>query len=114
MDKPKPFEAIAAKFGISDESAKYFLGQVQKSFKKEKPPQHMILDFMMIKKFKALPKPHEVATMMNEDGIWIYPLNAAPPVIEDEDDGYFSGKAPSAAPASSRPRPAPRRKLPPG
>jgi hypothetical protein len=113
MDKPKPFEAIAAKFGISNESAKYFLGQVQKSFKKEKPPQDIILDFMMLKKFKTLPKPHEVATMMNKDGLWIYPLNAAPPVVEDEDDGYFSGKAPSPV-APRRPRPAPRRKLPPG
>ena len=112
MDK-KPFEVIASRFHISLESGKYFLGQVQKSFKKEKPPQQMIIDFMMIKKFKTLPQPHQVATMMNEDGLWIYPLNAAPPVPESEDDGYFSDKAPSPS-ASKRPRPAPRRKLPPG
>jgi hypothetical protein len=110
----KPFEVIAKKFKISNESAKYFLLQVQRSFKTEKPPQQMIIDFMTInRRFKVLPHPHQLATMLNEDGIWVYPLNAAPPVVEQEDDGYFSDKAPVPA-APKRPRPAPRRKLPPG
>ena len=88
MDK-KPFEVIASRFHISIESGKYFLGQVQKSFKKEKPPQQLIVDFMAGRKFKSMPKPHEVATMMSEAGVWIHDLNAAPPVVEDEPDVYF-------------------------
>lgn len=121
----KPFEVIAQKFKISNETAKYFLLQVQKSFKTEKPPQDMILDLIMIKKLRTLPTPHALATMLNEDGIWIYPLNAAPPIPEDDDDGYFNDKAPAPTSASKRkkptadsapkrPAPAPRKKLPPG
>ena len=37
----KPFEKIASQFQMSQESAKYFLGQVQKSFKKEQPPHKL-------------------------------------------------------------------------
>ena len=89
MDKSeKPFEIIAVRFQISKESAKYFLGHVQKSFKKEKPPQQIIIDFMKKRKFKTLPTPHEVATLMQKGGIWVYPLNAQPPVLEDEPDIY--------------------------
>jgi hypothetical protein len=89
MDKtPKPFEVISARFKISKESAKYFLGHVQKSFKTEKPPQHLIVDFMAARKFKSLPEPHDVAKMMNENGAWVGPLNAAPPVVVDEPDIY--------------------------
>ncbi len=122
----KPFEVIAQKFKISNESAKYFLLQVQKSFKTEKPPQDMILDLIMIKKLRTLPTPHALATMLNEDGIWIHPLNAAPPTLQDDDDGYFTDKAPAAPSTASkrkkptadsapkRPAPAPRKKLPPG
>ena len=79
----------------------------------------------MIKKLRTLPTPHALATMLNEDGIWIYPLNAAPPALQDDDDGYFTDKAPAApstaskrkkptADAPKRPAPAPRKKLPPG
>lgn len=89
MDKTKPFEVIAAQFKISKESAKYFLGNVQKSFKTQKPPQQLIIDFMAVRKFKSLPEPHQVATMMNESGIWVHALNAEPPAIVNEDDGYF-------------------------
>ena len=84
MNKTKPFEVIASRFQISKESAKYFLGRVQKSFKKEKPPHLLIIDFMDRQTFESLPRPYDVAKMMNEGGIWAYPLNAEPPEIVDE------------------------------
>ena len=86
MDKTKPFEIIASQFQISKESAKYFLGRVQKSFKKEKPPHQLIIDFMSGQTFEALPKAYQVARMMNEGGIWVYPLSAEPPEPIDEWD----------------------------
>ncbi len=89
MDKTKPFETIAARFKISKESAKYFLGHVQKSFKTAKPPQALIIEFMAGRKFKSMPKPHEVAKMMNEGGVWVEALNAEPPALVDDDDIYF-------------------------
>lgn len=88
MDKTKPFEIIAARFQISKESAKYFLIRVQKSFKTEKPPHQLIVEFMAGKDFASLPRPHEVATMMNEAEIWAHPLNPAPPTKMDEEDFY--------------------------
>jgi len=89
MPKAKPFEIIAAQFHISGESAKYFLGRVQKSFKTEKPQQQLILDFMKSKKFKTLPEPHVVASMMYAGGVWVHALHVAPPATEDEPDIYF-------------------------
>jgi hypothetical protein len=88
MNKSKPFEIIAVRFRISRESAKYFLIRVQKSFKTEKPPHQLILKFMEEQNFEALPKPHHVATLMNEAGLWSYPLNAEPPSPIDEEDRY--------------------------
>lgn len=88
MNKSKPFELLSVKFGISRESAKYFLIRVQKSFKKEKPPHQLILKFMEEKDFESLPKPYHVAALMNEAGLWAYPLNAEPPDLThlgDED-----------------------------
>jgi hypothetical protein len=38
--------------------------------------------------FESLPKPHHVATLMNEAGLWAYPLHAAPPGSVDEEDLY--------------------------
>lgn len=105
---PKPFEVVAQKFKISNESAKYFLLQVQKSFKTEKPPQHVIIDLFAVKKFKTLPRPYDVALALNEIGLWAHALHAAPPVPEDDDDGYFREKAPAAP----RPRAALFRKMP--
>lgn len=86
MDKIKPFEKIAAQFQISQESAKYFLGRVQKSFKMEKPPHKLILEFIEAQKLELLPTPYEIAAMMNESGVWAYALNSAPPVIVDDED----------------------------
>ena len=88
MNKSKPFEIIAVQFQISRESAKYFLIRVQKSFKTEKPPHQLILDFMNGQNFESLPKPHQVATMMNENGAWRHPMNPAPPTSVDEEDIY--------------------------
>jgi len=88
MDKTKPFEIISARFQVSRETAKYFLIRVQKSFKMEKPSHQLILEFMAGQNFESLPKPHQVATMMNESGVWIHPLNPGPPSLVDEEDIY--------------------------
>ncbi len=92
MDKIKPFEKIAAQFQISQESAKYFLGQVQKSFKTEKPSHKLILEFIEAQKLEFLLTPYEVAALMNESGVWAYALRTAPPtIVNDEDlDALFS------------------------
>jgi hypothetical protein len=88
MNKTKPFEIISARFQISRESAKYFLIRVQKSFKTEKPPHRLILEFLDGHNFESLPKPHQVATLMNESGVWVHPLNPEPPIPVDDEDIY--------------------------
>ena len=88
MHKAKPFEEIAAQFDISAESAKYFLGRVQKSFKLEKPPHQLILDFIEAQEFEILLTPYEVAAMMNESGVWDHALKIPPPAIVDDEDLY--------------------------
>ena len=87
MDKTRPFERIAAQFQISRESAKYFLIRVQKSFKTEKPPHQLILDFMDSQNFESLPRPHHVAVLMNQGGVWVHPMNPEPPTPAGEQDG---------------------------
>jgi hypothetical protein len=86
MDKLKPFQQIASRFQISEESAKYFLNHVQKSFKKKRPPHKMIFDFVEAQQIELLLTPYEVASLMNESGVWEYELGTAPPVIEDDED----------------------------
>jgi hypothetical protein len=86
MDKIKPFERIATQFHISNESAKYFLNHVQKSFKTEKPSHRLILEFIETQEMEFLLTPYEVAALMNEKGVWAYPLNTAPPIIVDDED----------------------------
>lgn len=88
MDKTKPFEILSARFQISRESAKYFLIRVQKSFKTEKPPHRLILEFIDGQNFESLPKPHRVAELMNESGVWVHPLNPRPASPVDEEDIY--------------------------
>lgn len=88
MNKSKPFEIIAVQFQISRESAKYFLIRVQKSFKIEKPPHQLILEFMGTQNFASLPKPYQVARLMNESGVWVHPLNAEPRTPVDDEDIY--------------------------
>ena len=86
MDKIKPYEKIASQFQISKESAKYFLNHVQKSFKTERPPHKLILEFVESQNLEILLTPYEVATMMQESGVWAYALGTAPPVIVDDED----------------------------
>jgi len=86
MDKIKPYEKIASQFQISKETAKYFLNHVQKSFKTERPPHKLILEFIESQNLKILLTPYEVAALMNESGVWTYALGTAPPVIESGED----------------------------
>jgi hypothetical protein len=88
VDKTRPFEIISMRFQISRESAKYFLIRVQKSFKTEKPPHRLILEFIDGQNFESLPRPHQVATLMNASGIWGHQLNPEPPTLIDEEDIY--------------------------
>jgi hypothetical protein len=83
MHKQKPFEKIATQFRISQESAKYFLGRVQKSFKTKKPPHALILEFIEAQEFESLFTPYEIAAMMNKSGVWDYALKSAPPANVD-------------------------------
>ena len=86
MDTLRPFQRIASKFQISEESAKYFLGRVQKSFKKEKPPHLLILDFIEDQSIDHLPDPYDIAVLMYENGIWVYNLNSPPPTLVNEEE----------------------------
>ena len=86
MDKIKPYEVIATKFQVSKETAKYFLNHVQKSFKTERPPHKLILEFIETQNLEFLLTPYETAALMYEKGIWVFNLDTAPPVIEDEED----------------------------
>ena len=88
MDSLKPFEKIASRFQISQESAKYFLGRVQKSFKTEKPPHKLIVEFMETQGFEFLLTPYEIAALMKESGVWLHALIAEPPAIVDDEDLY--------------------------
>ena len=85
MKKTRPFEIIAARFQVSRESAKYFLIRIQKSFKTQKPPHPLIVEFVDKQVFESLPKPYLVAQMMNEAGVWVHAMNAEPqePVSEE-------------------------------
>jgi hypothetical protein len=86
MDKIKPYEVIATKFQVSNETAKYFLNHVQKSFKVERPPHKLILEFIEDQNLEFLLTPYETAALMNEKGVWAFALITAPPMIEDEED----------------------------
>ena len=88
MNRVKPFELLAVRYGISRESAKYFLIRVQKSFRTDKPPHQLILKFMEEQGFESLPQPYHVAKLMNEAGHWAYPLNTEPLRQPDEEDLY--------------------------
>ncbi len=88
MDKIKPFEIIAEQLQISKESAKYFLNHVQKSFKTEKPSHKLIVEFVQTQEYEFVPTPYDVASALQESGVWAYELHAPPPIIEDEEDIY--------------------------
>lgn len=88
MDKIKPFEELARIFQMSNESAKYFLNHVQKSFKVEKPPHKLILEFVEKQAYDFVPTPYDVASAMKESGVWNYDINSPPPVLVDDEDTY--------------------------
>jgi hypothetical protein len=88
MDKLKAFEIISSRFHISHESAKYFLGRVQKSFKAEKPSHKLIVEFIETQGLDYLLTPYELAAMMHETEVWKYPLISEPPAIVDDPDLY--------------------------
>jgi hypothetical protein len=89
MNKIKPFEIVSTRFQVSRESAKYFLGRVQKSFKIEKPSHRLILEFMDGQDFESLPNPFQLAEMMYENRVWVQPMNAEPSEPGGEGDVYF-------------------------
>lgn len=88
IDKLKPFEIIASRFQISMESAKFFLGRVQKSFKSEKPSHKLIVEFIEAQKLEYLLTPFELAAMMFEEGAWQDTLTSEPPTLVDDPDIY--------------------------
>lgn len=88
MQKIKPYEQIAKLFQISNESAKYLLNHVQKSFKVEKPNHALILEFIETQNYEFVPTPYDIASAMKENKVWDYALNSPPPKIEDEEDLY--------------------------
>ena len=87
MEQIKPIEKIAESFGLSKESAKYYLGQVQKTFKVEKPPYKLILEFIEAQELDSLPLAAKLALMMKENGIWVHELlnEPAPDPVEGEE-----------------------------
>lgn len=87
-EKIKPFEEIARIFQISNESAKFFLNRVQKSFKVEKPPHKLILEFVEAQKYEFQPTPYDVASAMKEGGVWNYDMTSPPPELVDDEDIY--------------------------
>jgi len=89
VPQTKPSDQIAERFQISRESAKFFLGRVQKSFKSEKPPQQLIVEFMDDYEYEALPKAWRVAKGMSDSGRWAQPLHAEPVEPGDQTAGYF-------------------------
>lgn len=86
MNTLRPYQIIASKFQISEETAKYFLGRVQKSFKKEKPPHALILDFIETEKINIIPEPYDIAALLYERGIWVHPLNSPPAILVDDEE----------------------------
>lgn len=87
-EKIKPFEEVARIFQISNESAKFFLNRVQKSFKVEKPPHKLILEFVETQKYEFQPTPYDVASAMKEGGVWNYDMTSPPPELVDDEDIY--------------------------
>jgi len=86
-DTLKPYQKIASRFQVSEESAKYFLNHVQKSFKLERPSHKLILEFIETQQLEFLLTPYELAALMHESGAWEFDLGTAPPIIVDDDFG---------------------------
>ncbi|MBL8099084.1 MAG: hypothetical protein JNK81_07865 [Anaerolineales bacterium] len=88
MQKIKPFERTAKIFQISNESAKYLLNHVQKSFKVEKPNHALILEFIESQSYEFVPTPYDIASAMKENKVWDYEIKSPPAKLEDEEDLY--------------------------
>jgi len=86
MDTLKPSQKIASKFQVSNETAKYFLGRVQKCFKKERPTHALILEFIEAQEMEILLEPYDIAALMKDTGVWDYAMNSAPPILVDDGD----------------------------
>ena len=86
MNTLKPYQRIASRFRVSQESAKYFLNHVQKSFKTERPNHQLILEFMESQQLAELPTPYDAAAMMHEAGVWAFELGSPPPIVVDDED----------------------------
>ena len=81
----KPAEKLAVQFELSQESAKYYLGAVQKAFKVEKPPHKLIVEFIEAQEFTSLPLPVKLASMMKEGSVWVHQLVHEPqPEVADD------------------------------
>lgn len=74
MEPIKPIEKMAEQYGVSKESAKYYLGQVQKAFKVDKPPHKLIVEFIDAQEFDTLPLAAKLALMLKENGVWVHEL----------------------------------------
>ena len=86
--KNKPFQQIANIFQISNESAKYLLNHVQKSFKVEKPNHALILELIESQRYEFVPTPYDIASAMKENKVWDYEIFSPPAKLEDEKDIY--------------------------
>lgn len=78
METVKPIEKIAEQFELSKESAKYYLGQVQKAFKVEKPPYKLIVEFIDAQELNSLPVAAKLALMLKENSVWVHELTNEP------------------------------------
>lgn len=87
--KIKAYERIATIFQISNESAKYLLNHVQKSFKVEKPNHLLILEFVETQKYEFVPTPYDIASAMKENKVWDYEIKSPPAKLEDDEDLYY-------------------------
>jgi hypothetical protein len=89
MQKIKAFERVASIFQISNESAKYLLNHVQKSFKVERPNHALIVEFIESQNYEFVPTPYDIASAMKENKVWDYELSSPPPKVEDDEDVYY-------------------------
>lgn len=74
MEQIKPIDKLAEQYELSKESAKYYLGQVQKAFKVEKPPHKLIVEFIEAQELDSLPIAAKLALMLKENGLWVHEL----------------------------------------
>ena len=86
MSPLKPYQRIASRFQVSQESGKYFLNHIQKSFKVERPSHALILEFIEKQNLEIMLTPYEVAALMHEKGAWAYALGSPPPILESNED----------------------------